>query len=487
MDTKKKNLILFPIGTVGRDMMYSLVTNFLLTYILFTKNLTSAQLFAITLIMALARVFDALNDPVMGNIIERTRTKWGKFKPWLLIGILSTSVVIYIVFNTSLSGWSFIALFAVFYFAYSITYTMHDISYWGMIPALSSDANARNQFTSRATLFAGIGGTLAAMLIPVLTTGEFALGGNAQTAYGRIALIIAILGPVFLAFTIVGVKERREDLSEPAPRVSFKKIVGTIRGNDQLLWIALIFLIQQIGNGLVLGGLGSMYIYFDFGYSGGLYSIFTTIGMAATAFLMIFYPALSRKWKRKEMMRVMAIVSVIGYVIMLGAGIVFPSGNMVKYWLIVLGYMLANLGQYGFYLIMMISIINTVEYNEWKLGTRDEAIIASLRPFLTKLAGALTVVATTVSYTVLGITKFTNTISDFEQQAQAGAISEAQKMTGITDLLGGVSSVQTVGLLITITLIPCVFMLASYFLYRKHYILDEEKYEEICTALGEKD
>lgn len=140
----KRNLWMFPLGTVGRDMIYNLFTNFIFTYILFTRHLTAAQLGAVTAIMVGARVFDALNDPVMGNIIERTRSRYGKFKPWLVIGILSTSVVVYLAFNTSLQGWSFIAFFGVIYFLYSITYTMHDISYWGMVSALSSDPHVRN-------------------------------------------------------------------------------------------------------------------------------------------------------------------------------------------------------------------------------------------------------------------------------------------------------------------------------------------------------
>ena len=141
---RKKNLIMFPLGTIGRDMVYNLVTSYLLTYVLFTRALTAAQLAAISAIMVGARVFDALNDPIMGNIIERTRTRWGKFKPWLVIGIVTTSVVVYLFFNTKLQGWSFVWFFGVMYFMYSITYTMHYISYWGMVPALSSDANARN-------------------------------------------------------------------------------------------------------------------------------------------------------------------------------------------------------------------------------------------------------------------------------------------------------------------------------------------------------
>ena len=204
----RKNLIMYPLGTVGRDMVYALFANFLLTFVLITKNLTDAQLAAITAIMVAARVFDALNDPIMGNIIEKTRTKWGKFKPWLLIGGITSSLVVIAAFNNNgINGWSFVIYFGVIYFLYSITYTMNDISYWGMIPALSSNADTRNQFTSRATLFAGIGSTLASVLIPMLTTGSMAIGGNAVTAYGLVAIIICILSPLFAMFTLFGVMQ----------------------------------------------------------------------------------------------------------------------------------------------------------------------------------------------------------------------------------------------------------------------------------------
>ena len=288
--TLKKNLWFFPLGTVGRDMMYNLVTNFLLTYILFTKGLDAAQLAAITAIMVAARVFDALNDPIMGNIIENTHTKWGKFKPWMVIGTVLSCIVVFMVFSTSLKGWEFVVLFGVFYFCYSIAYTMHDISYWGIVPALSSDAGARDAFTSRATLFAGVGGTLASIVIPMFTTGATAIGGNASTAYTVVALGICIMMPAFFLFTILGVKEHREiEKPQKVEGGIFKKMIDAVKHNDQLRWIAVIFLIQQIGNGFVLGGIGSTYIYLQFGYEGGLYSLFSTVGVAATAFLMIFY------------------------------------------------------------------------------------------------------------------------------------------------------------------------------------------------------
>ena len=483
---QKRNLIMFPLGTVGRDMVYNLVTSYLLTFVLFTRNLNAAQLSAITAIMVAARIFDALNDPVMGNIIERTRTRWGKFKPWLVIGILTTSLVVYATFNVKLQGWQFVWFFGAMYFLYSITYTMHDIAYWGMVPALSSDANTRNQLTSRATLFAGIGGVLAASLIPNFTAGDNALGGNAVTAYGLVALAIAIIAPIFLAFTVFGVKELRDYGDEPAPPVSFKKIIGTITGNDQLLWISLIFLLQQIGNGIVMSGVGQTYIYVEFGYKGIFFTAFQMLGMFVTAFLMIFYPAISRHMNRKKLMDILMIVGLVGYAIMLLPGLLMPGAGMPKFILITVGYMLANFGQYGFYLIMMISIMNTVEYNELKHGTRDEGIVSSLRPFLTKLASALTVAIANVTYLTFHILEYTNGIAGFEQQANQGAISSEQKADAITTLLQGVHHGQSVGLLLVMTVLPCALMFASYVLYKRRYKLDEAEYDRICAELEER-
>ena len=477
----RKNLIMYPLGTVGRDMVYCLFANFLLTFVLITKNLTAAQLTVITGIMVAARIFDALNDPIMGNIIEKTRTRWGKFKPWLLIGGITSSAVVIAAFNNSrINGWGFVVYFGVIYFLYSITYTMNDISYWGMVPALSSNADTRNQFTSRATLFAGIGGTLASVLIPMLTTGGMAIGGNAVTAYGTVAIIICILSPLFMLFTLFGVQENRSDMAKPAPRISLKMIAKTITGNDQLMWISLIFLLQQIGNGLVVGGLGSFYIYFEFGYAGGLYSLFTMLGMSVTAFLMIFYPAISRKLQRKRLMGILQNIGLVGYLVMLLAGLLMPS-TMIKFYIITFGYMMANFGQYGFYLVMMISIINTVEYNEHKHGKRAEAIISSLRPFLTKLGSALCVALTSATYLIFRVTEITNGISSAEN---AAAMDASYDKTGvISALLANVKKSQSLGLLLAMTIVPLAFMLVAFFLYRAKYKLDEPEYERICQEL----
>ncbi len=485
----KKNLIYFPLGTIGRDMVYCLISSFLLNYIMFTKHLDKAQLAAVTGIMVFARLFDAFNDPIMGNIIEGTRTKWGKFKPWQLIGCVSTAFVVFFTYNSQLfglDGWPFIIFFGIMYILYSITFTMSDISYWGMVPALSSDADTRNQITSRATLFAGIGGTAISVLVPMLTAGENAIGGNAVTAYSIIALVVGISTPVFILFTLFGTKEKRVATDEtPKTKVSFKKIFSTIGGNDQLLWISVIFLVQQIGSNIVLNGIGSTYIYFKFGYDGGKYSLFTTIGMMATALLMVFYPVISRKVNRKPLMGFMMIISTVGYILMFVSGVV-PMDNTIGYYVLVVGYMLGNFGCYSYYLIMMISIMNTVEYNELHHGTRDEGIITSLRPFITKLASALVVIITSAVYMVLNVTDYTNVISEQERLANAGEITEEIKTAAISEKLATVTSGETIGLLIFISVVPLALMFISYVLYKKKYKLDEAEYERICKELEAK-
>ena len=479
----KRNMWFYPLGTFGRDMIYSLFTNFILVYILFTHHLTATQLVAITGIMIGARLFDALNDPLMGNIIERTRSRWGKYKPWLVIGILSTSVVVYLAFNVRLEGWAFIWFFGIIYFAYSITYTMHDISYWGMIPALSQKGSTRDKLTAMTNLCAGIGGGLAGLFVPMLTTGSGAIGGNAQTAYGVVALIFCILGPLFLCITIFGVREDRSYMDVTPPPVSFKKIISTITNNDQLSWMCLIFLLHQIGGDLIVGGIGSTYIYFTYGYKGGLYSLFSTIGLSASGILLIAYPWLSSKWNRKALMKGFGIVMIVGFALMIGAGLFMPA-EMPSFWITTFGYMLAQLGINCYYVIMMLSVFNTVEYNELKNGIRDEAIIASIRPFFTKMGGALCVLLTSASYLIFGVTDYTNQISSLEQAANMGTITEAEKLAQIDQVIASVSSGQTHGILLVMCLIPLVMMLGAYLLYKKHYIIDEEEYDRIVAELA---
>ncbi|MBQ0070310.1 MAG: MFS transporter, partial [Spirochaetales bacterium] len=197
------------------------------------------------------------------------------------------------------------------------------------------------------------------------------------------------------------------------------------------------------------------------------------------------YPTISKKMNRKPLMKLTLISSLVGYAVFLLAGLFLPK-TMMKFWVITVSYMVTNLGQYCYYLVMMISIINTVEYNEYKTGSRDEAIIASLRPFLTKFSSALVVLMTTVTYLIFGVTNVTNQISALEQQANLGAITDVQKLSSIKDVLSGVTSGQSVGLVLVMSIVPAVLMTVSYLLYKKHYKLDEAEYDRIIKVLEER-
>lgn len=491
--TVKRNLWMYPLGTVGRDMVYQLFNSFIMTYILLTKlsddtKAAAAQLSVIAVIMIASRIFDAINDPIMGFIIEKTKTKWGKFKPWLVIGMIATAGVIIAMFNIRLTGWAFIPWFAVLYFLYSIAYTMHDISYWGMVPALSSDANARNQFTSRATLFAGVGFLAASTLIPIFTSGSSAIAKTAQDSYGIISIAIVLISLVFICFTIFGVKEDPNVIAAdtaPKKRRTLKETIKVIFSNKPLLWVSIAFIIQQIGNGLIAEGMGSTYIYLTYGYQGGKYSIFSTIGVAATAILMVTYPMICKKISRKKLMGIMLLTAAVGSVLMLLTGFVLP-GSDISYWIMVVGYMLSNFGQYGFYLVMMVSIMNTVEYNEYTSGDRDEALISSVRPFATKLAAAVIAGISSLSFIMFGVSEHTNKITELERQAVQLGWTDAFKEEQISNYINGIDKSGNMGLLLVMVILPFVLLAISYFIYKKKYTLDEEEYERICNELKDR-
>ena len=129
--------------------------------------------------------------------------------------------------------------------------------------------------------------------------------------------------------------------------------------------------------------------------------------------------------------------------------------------------------------------------NEYKFGTRDEGIITSLRPFITKMGSAVIVAITSAIYLIFGVTGYTNQISDLEQQCAQGLISEEEKLAKISSVIfgatggnyEGVTALQSMGLLIAMTVLPCALMLISYFCYKRKYKLDEDEYDRICVEL----
>ena len=480
-----KNMLMFSLGTIGRDFLYFLFNSFLMTFILFTKTTDNKMLMVVGAIIVVARIFDALNDPIMGGIVENTRTKWGKYKPWQLLGAVLTGAVIISVFCVKLDGWSYIGFLAFAYLMFSITFTMNDISYWGMLPSLTSDEHERNKLTSCAQLLASAGVGLASLLIPLFTTGSLAKWG-APTGYKVIGIISAVLMVLFQLFTILGFKEKPLPPIKPdkSDRLTLKKMFQTIAKNDQLLWCALIMLIFSIGTGVVGGGLLTMYVYFEFGYEGG-YTLLIGLGYGIISTLFTAtYPWLSKKFGRNKILYSAGIATIFGFALMLIFALAIPTGApkssewFAKFILIAVAYTFIGYGA-GFYMIMVINMANTVEYNEWKYGQRNESLIFSLRPFTAKLSSALTQALVIGVYAVASITTYTNAISNIENEASKNLITNKVKMEKITEIINKVSLQDRQILVSCMCIIPIVFMIVALILYKKKCTLSETRLAEM--------
>lgn len=499
----KRNLIMFPIGTIGRDFIYNLFNSYMMTFILLTKHLTAAELGAITFIVVAARIFDALNDPIMGGVVENTRTRWGKYKPWQLIGAVLTSGVVVLLYTVNLDHWAFIGFLAVIYFVFSITFTMNDISYWGMLPALSSDNDSRNKLTSIAQIAVTIGGGAAGILIPLLTTGQMgaSIFGSAKRAYAVMSVVAAALMIGFQLFTIFGVKEQPlPDNFIKTPRLKIKDIFRTILHNDQLLWCAVILLLYNIGTNVVGAGLSTMYLYFEFGYE-GLYNtlFYAVMGVLGVVFT-VFYPSFGKRLGRNRTLYSTGFAIIAAYVLLLIFGLCVPTTKgfdfhlfgmslhlNLKFILMMLAFGLTGWGG-GFYMVMTINIANTVEYNEYKTGKREEGLIFSLRPLCNKLGSAISVGLVSVVYIVAGVLNVTNGISDIENEYdKLGALTaeqQAAKLGAIESLTRSVPATNKNILLACMCLIPIAFIVVAMLLYRRRCFLNEAKMEELTAEVA---
>ncbi|MDR3294138.1 MAG: glycoside-pentoside-hexuronide (GPH):cation symporter [Clostridiales bacterium] len=482
----KRNLWSFSLGAIGRDMGYTLFNTYLFAYIIFTKSLDAGQFVAINAIIIGSRIFDAINDPIMGTIIENTRTRFGKYKPWILAGAVCCSAVIIAAFSTSIDGGGFVAYLAVIYLLFSITYTMNDISYYSMLPSLSKVAASRNRLTSMTNLFAGGGAAIMSFLVPLLTAGALAtsLFGNAPHAYGITALFAAAMFISFQLLTVFGVKEKPLPplASDGSGKIGLKKMFGIIKKNDQLLWVALVSLIFNIGGNLALA-LPSTYIYFEFGYNGLLLTLFNVLFGIVGATTLITFPTIAKRFSRKKLLFSAIIGLLTGYSLILLFGIVFPSSQPVlKFVMMMIGNIFNGYGQTVFLLILTVSLLNTVEYNEWKTGDRNESIIFSIRPFMLKMGSALTQLGIALIFLIIGVTEFTNKISGIENTITDSTL----KMESINAVTNSVPDGKKIALLVCMTLIPAVLMTCAYLLYKRKYKIDEKMYVEMLKDIKQK-
>lgn len=447
----KKNRWMYGLGTIGRDMVYTIFSMQLMFYLTDVLEISSQTLVYVTLIMMVIRVFDAVNDPFMGVLVDNTKSRWGKFKPWILIGVIISGIFTMIMFTDfGLTGASFLIMFTTVYVLWEISFTANDIAYWSMLPSLSQDQKERERIGAIARICANIGlFTFVVGVVPI-THWLAELTGSLVTAYTLFAISIVLIMWFFQAFTLIGVQEEIKDVSvEDTTKVS--ELFGIIFKNDQLLWTTISMVLFQVGY-ITTTSFGLYYFKYVYGDE-GMYSVFAAIlGISQIAALAIF-PRFSKYFNRKQLYFAATLLVVSGYLVFFFA----PTNTML---FIGIAGVLLFVGQAFIQLLMLMFISDTVEYGEWKLGRRNDSVTLSLQPFINKMGSAIS--AGIVGFTLL--------------------ISGMKEATGPTDMTQSGLAIFKVSMLI----LPLIMIVLGYLVYRAKYIIDEKKFSEIISDLTER-
>lgn len=444
----------YGLGAVGKDMVYMLSASYVLYYY---QDILGVSAIAMGIILMVARVFDAFNDPIMGIIVAKTRTRWGKFRPWLLIGTLLNAVILYLMFAAppALSGSGLVAYAAIAYVLWGVTYTMMDIPYWSMIPAFTEGGKEREGLSTLARSCAGVG---SALITIVTMKCVYVLGqGNERQGFRLLALIIAVLFVVFITITCVTIKEKSTaDVDSPSIRQMFSALLHNDQAMAVVVTIVLINCSIYITSNLVI-----YFFKYDFGGANWYdsYTLFNMFGGAIQILSMMLLFPLLRKWLSSVKIFFVSLgMAVLGYAILL----VFMFKNMTNiYLLFIPGFLI--FAAFGFQTVLTtVFLANTVDYGELKNQRRDESVIFSMQTFVVKLASG---VAALIASVCLAVCK----LSDDTSQAVSAA---------------GQGSV--LGLRFTMTAIPIIGLAATFFIFRKRYKLTEEKVAEIAAQVKAK-
>ncbi|MDD4291404.1 MAG: glycoside-pentoside-hexuronide (GPH):cation symporter [Clostridia bacterium] len=464
MDDKavvRRNRFCFGLGTVGRDMVYTLVSMYLLVYITGVVGVSDAGLAVITGLMMAFRIFDALNDPIMGTIVDNTKSKWGKYKPWILFGMLTSGVLSVILFTDfQLSeGW-FIAVFAVCYLMWGMAYTSNDISYWSLMPALSKDQKERERIGAFARICANVGMFTVVILWTQIESVFAVFGEYCYTVFAAIAVLL-MWG--FQLFTLFGVREKRRFVVLEE-HTTLKGMTRALFKNDQLLITAIAMALFMIGYCTTTSF--GVY-YFRYAYKNeDMYMVFAAVLAVAQLVALVVFPLFSKRFTRKQIYFVSMLTVCGAYILFFCA----PFDNIA---LISVAGLLLFFAEAFIQLLMLVFLADTVEYGEWKLNKRNESVSFAVQPFINKLGGAL-------GTGIVGLTLIVSGLNGVEQQfSQAGAEEQAA-------LIAGVENSSLWIMKIAMLILPLICVAVGFLIYRKKYIIDKEMYDKIITELDER-
>ena len=427
MKVNARNKWSLSIGCIGRDMTYTLVSLFLLTYLQYTGLFTSAQFGVVTIIIVLCRIWDGINDPMMGTIITNTKSKFGKYRPWVMIGAVSNAIILVLLFSVRfdtsvMNGWLNVIFIGLMYLLWGMSFTMNDIAYWDLLPALTNEKKERDTLTTLVAVFASLGAFISGGLIPIITP------GNMIFMYRLISIAWAAIFLGCQCLIFFGVHDNKQDKfklpieeqdnNDEEEKVSLKGMVKILFGNKQLLVMAVVVLLYSLGSA-ILNAFGQNFFYSKFGYlgdsenlGGSMMTIFTVIYAVGTLVSQALYPKFASKFKRNQLVKYSIILLAIGYIaFFLFANIL--SGMICFIVLCVLGIFIF-VGQGIFYLTMLVMLTNTIEYDEWQTGKNHSAIAFTVRPFMVKLAGAIQYGVVALTLIISGLYAVTTKVSDME-------------------------------------------------------------------------
>ena len=470
-----KNKYCFGLGTLGRDALYTLISMYLITYLTEVVGLSDAQLAIIGTIMVICRVFDALNDPIMGTIVDNTKTKWGKFKPWIVFGAMASGVFTILLFaDFGLSGNTYIAFFAVTYLLWGISYTTNDISYWSLMPAITKDQKQREGIGAIARICANVG-MFSVVVLYTMVPDLF--GMSPKKSYFFFTIIIVAIMWIFQMVTVIGVKEDRTELKNQQ-HTSLKGMVEALVKNDQLMITAVAMALFMIGYCTTTSF--GVY-YFKYAYKNeSTYMVFAAVlGVAQLTALSIF-PKFSAKYTRKQLYTGAMIAVVIAYILF------FFSFEKLP--VIIVAGLILFFAQAFIQLLMLLFLADAVEYGEWKLKKRNESVSFAVQPFINKMGGAIGTAVVTATLIISGINPVSQRITEIEADiatmTDPSAIAAAQQQ--ITDLINGVVGTPLWIMKVAMMLLPLVCIVVGFVIYNKKFKIDEKMYAQIVADLKER-
>ena len=387
--------IAYACGNLGQSAFYNAMSTYFIVYVtgcLFSgvdKALAAKLIGVITSLVVIIRIAEIFIDPLLGNLIDNTNTKWGRFRPWQFFGGLISAVLLAVIFSgmfglVNVNTTLFIVLFVITFIVLDVFYSLRDISYWGMIPALSSDSHERSTYTALGSFGGSIGyNGLTIVVIPIVTYFSYIFTGKHQESQSGLtcfAIIVAILGVLTVCSVAFGTKESTSTLRAKAednggPLAAFKALAQ----NDQLLWVALSYLLYAIAN---VATTGVLLFLFKFVLDNqAAYSMTGVIALVAGLIMAPLYPILNKRIPRR-VLYIVGMTSMIVAYILLG---LFSTNMTVVFIALVLFYIPGTLIQ----MTAILSLTDSIEYGQLKNGKRNEAVTLSVRPMLDKIGGAL--------------------------------------------------------------------------------------------------